>query len=194
LASPRDVAVLIGSIRKDSHTLKVTQALIRIAPPSLRLEIVEIRQLPYYNQDHEQSPPPEVVAFRERVRRADAVLFATPEYNRSVPGVLKNAVDTASRPRGHNMWGGKPGAVISVTPGQYGAMGANHHLRQSLVAVGLATLSLPEVYIAHAGDLFDEKGEIKVEPVQKLLGTFVEKFAAWIETVLATAPGVSPTK
>jgi len=178
--------VFVGSIRNDSHTRKVTQAVMRMAPASLKLEIVEIRQLPFYNPDHEQSPPPDVVAFRERVRRAEAALFATPEYNRSVPGVLKNAVDTGSRPSGHNTWGGKPAAVISVTPGQYGAMGANHHLRQSLMAVGLATMPLPEVYIVHAGDLFDEKGEIKVEPVAKLLGTFIERFAAWIEMVLAT--------
>jgi chromate reductase len=187
VAIPRDVAVFVGSIRKDSHTRRVTHAVMRMAPPSLRMELVEIRQLPHYNPDDEDPAPPVVAAFRERVRAADAVLFATPEYNRGVPGVLKNAVDTASRPRGHNVWAGKPGAVFSVTPGQYGAMASNLSLRQTLAIVDVPTMPMPETYIARAEELFDERGEITVEPVRKLLGQFVHHFEAWIERIAGAA-------
>jgi chromate reductase len=125
----RDVAVLVGSLRRESFTRKMALALIGLAPPTLRLEIVEIKQLALYDEDLEQQPPASWVAFRDRVRRADAVLFATPEYNRSVPGVLKNAIDVGSRPYGSSVWQGKPGAVMSVSPGAIGGFGANHHLR-----------------------------------------------------------------
>jgi chromate reductase, NAD(P)H dehydrogenase (quinone) len=133
MATRRKVAVLIGSLRKDSFSRKTAKALISLAPAGLELEIAEIGELPLYNQDDDAQPPAASVAFKARIAAADAVLFVTPEYNRSVPGVLKNAIDIASRPYGNSAWNGKPGAVISVTPGGLGAFGANHHLRQSLV-------------------------------------------------------------
>lgn len=175
-----DVAVLVGSLRKDSLNRKMAKALIAIAPPSLKLEIVDIGQLPHYNHDFENDLPSEVIAFRQRIAAADALLFVTPEYNRSVPGVLKNAIDVGSRPSGRNSWGGKPGAVISITTGALGAFGANHHLRQSLVAVNVAAMAQPEAYIGNGGKLFDEQGQL-VDATRELMNKFLLAFAQWIE-------------
>src|ERR1700682_1352926 len=119
----REVAVLVGSLRKESFTRKMAHALIELAPAELKLKIVEIGQLPHYNQDLDTAIPPAAwVAFRDQVRPAHGVVFATPEYNRSVPGVLKNAIDVGSRPHGHSAWEGKPGAVISVSLGAIGGL------------------------------------------------------------------------
>src|ERR1700742_13689 len=131
MTTTRDIAVIVGSLRKESFNLRMAKALIGLAPPELKLDIVPIGDLPLYNQDLEASPPQPWVQFRDRVRPAAGVLFITPEYNRSVPGVLKNAIDVGSRPYGKSVWDKKPGAIISVTPGPLGAFGANHHLRQS---------------------------------------------------------------
>eukprot|EP01034_Spumella_vulgaris_P002401 gene2401-3123_t len=128
------IAVLVGSLRKQSINRKVAQALAQLAPANLKLSIVEIGELPLYNEDLDGSAPPAAYStFRQQVAAADAVLFVTPEYNRSVPAALKNAIDVGSRPYGQSVWSGKPGAVISVSPGAIGGFGANHHLRQSLV-------------------------------------------------------------
>jgi chromate reductase len=131
-----NVCVLVGSLRKASFSGMLANALMAVAPSSMDLEVVEIGQLPFYNQDLERlidSPPAPWAAFRQRVKAADAVLFVTPEYNRSVPAVLKNALDVGSRPYGSSVWDCKPGAIVSSSPGAIGAFGANHHLRQSLV-------------------------------------------------------------
>jgi chromate reductase len=181
----RKVAVLVGSLRKESFTRKVANALARVAPPSLKLEIVEIANVSNYNQDLEETPPADWTAFRDRIRAADAVLFATPEYNRSVPGVLKNAIDVASRPYGKSAWNGKPGAVISVSPGQLSGFGANHHLRQSLVFLNVPTMQQPEAYIGGADKLFDQNGSLTNESTRKFLQNFMTSFAAWVELVLA---------
>ena len=155
MATKRNVAVIVGSLRKESYNRKMAQALTGLAPPEIELGIEEIRNLPFYNQDDEANPPPEVVAFKERIARSDAVLFVTPEYNRSVPGVLKNAIDVASRPYGKSAWSGKPAAIISVSPGAIGSFGANHHLRQSLVFLDMPALQQPEAYITNCARLFD---------------------------------------
>jgi chromate reductase len=177
-----DVAVLVGSLRKGSFSRMMAQALAAVAPESLRLEIVEIRDLPLYDQDlDEGNPPAPWVAFRERVRRADAVLFVTPEYNRSVPGALKNAIDVGSRPYGKSAWDGKPGAVVSVSPGALAAFGANHHLRQSLVFLNVPAMPQPEAYIGGAGELFDAEGKLTKEGTREFLRKFMQAFAAWIE-------------
>jgi chromate reductase len=183
MASARDVAVLVGSLRRESLNRKLANALRDLAPPSLSLDIVEIRDLALYDEDLEASEPPAWAAFRARIKRADAVLFVTPEYNRSVPGVLKNAIDVGSRPYGRNVWNGKPGAVASLSPGAIGAFGANHHLRQSLVFLNVPTLQQPEVYIGGAGDLFDPSGRITKEATSKFLTQFLGAFADWIEHV-----------
>jgi chromate reductase len=140
----RTVAVLVGSLRKESLNRKMANALRRMAPTSLALELVEIRDLPPYDEDLEAAVPPAWRTFRDRIRSMDALLFVTPEYNRSVPGLLKNAIDVGSRPYGQSVWSGKPGAVVSVSPGAIGGFGANHHLRQSLVFLNVPTLQQPE--------------------------------------------------
>jgi chromate reductase, NAD(P)H dehydrogenase (quinone) len=161
------------------------RTLAALAPAELQLEIVEIGQLPLYNQDDDDNgtPRPEWVSFRERVRPADAVLFVTPEYNRSVPGVLKNAIDVGSRPYGQSVWNGKPGAVISVSPGAIGGFGANQHLRQSCVFLNVPMMQQPEAYIGGAATLFDKEGNITNESTRNFLKSFIEAFAVWIEKV-----------
>lgn len=186
MATPRDVAVFVGSLRKESFNRKMALALAQLAPPSLKLEIVEIGQLSLYNQDEDANPPASWVALRDRVRRADAVLFVTPEYNRSVPGVLKNAIDIASRPYGQNSFDGKPGAVISVSPGAISGFGANHHLRQSLVFLNVQTLQQPEAYIGGAAQLFDADGKIANPATREFLIKFMQAFASLIEKHVAS--------
>jgi chromate reductase, NAD(P)H dehydrogenase (quinone) len=175
-----DVAVFVGSLRKDAFSRKVANALATLGPPSLKLSIVEIGHLPLYNQDDEASPPAAWISFRTRVKAADAVLFVTPEYNRSVPAALKNALDVASRPYGQSAWNGKPGAVVSVSPGPLGGFGANHHLRQSLVFLNVPAMQQPEAYVGSAADLFDERGAIVNRGTSEFLGNFMVAFAAWV--------------
>lgn len=176
----RDVAVIVGSLRKDSINRKIANALAELAPADVKLSIVEIAQLPIYNQDGDDKPPAEWTAFRERIRAADAVLFVTPEHNRSVPSALKNAIDIGSRPYGKSAWNGKPGAVISASPGAGGGFGANHHLRQSLVFLNIPTMAQPEAYVGGADKLFDSGGKLVNEGTRKFLKDFVQSYAAWI--------------
>lgn len=179
----RDVAILVGSLRKESFTRKVAKSIAAMGGEKLAFRFVEIGALPLYNQDLEtDAPPAEWVKFRDAVRPAEAVLFATPEYNRSVPGVLKNAIDVGSRPYGKSVFHLKPAAVVSVTGGALGAFGANHHLRQSLVFLDMPALPQPEIYIGHVAKLLNEQGEVGNEDTKKLLRLFVDAFAAWIET------------
>ena len=185
MSAPRDIVVIVGSLRKESLNRKTARALIEIAPPALKLEIAEIGQLPLFNEDREAEPPREWVDFRERVRRAQGVVFVTPEYNRSMPGVLKNAIDVASRPHGKNCWDAKPGAVVSVSPGAIGGFGANHHLRQSLVFLNVPTLQQPEAYIGGAAKLFDDAGRLTNDSTREFLGKFMQAYAAWVERLLA---------
>jgi chromate reductase, NAD(P)H dehydrogenase (quinone) len=181
--SQKRVAVLVGSLRKQSFTRKTAQTLAAVAPTNLKLDIIEIGQLPLYNEDDEHAPPASWLAFREAVRAASAVLFVTPEYNRSVPAALKNAIDVGSRPYGKSVWDAKPGAVVSVSPGAIGGFGANHHLRQSLVFLNVPTMQQPEAYIGGAAKLFDDKGEMTNEGTRKFFQSFMEAFAKWIEKV-----------
>ncbi len=175
------VAVLVGSLRRDSLNRKMALAMIELAQPSLQMEIVDISQLPLYNEDNDQGKaPPAYDAFRSRMATVDAVLFVTPEYNRSVPAVLKNALDVGSRPYGKSIWSGKPGAIVSVSPGALGGFGANHHLRQSLVFLNVPMLQQPEAYIGGAAQLFDAAGKLTNESTRGFLQTFVNTFAAWI--------------
>jgi chromate reductase, NAD(P)H dehydrogenase (quinone) len=141
---------------------------------------VPILDLPLYNPDIESAPPQQWVNFRARVGKADAILFVTPEHNRSVPAALKNALDLASRPHGANAWDGKPAAVVSASPGAIGGFGANHHLRQSLVYLNMPAMAQPEAYIGHADKLFDEKGQLTNEGTGKFLGDFLTAFDNWV--------------
>jgi len=180
MSAVRDIAVFVGSLRKESLNRKLAKALAELAPSSLKLEIVEIGQLPLYNQDFDEDPSSVYVEFRARVRAADGVLFVTPEYNRSVPGALKNALDVASRPYGQSAWNGKPGAVISASPGAIGGFGANHHLRQSLVFLNVPAMQQPEAYIGGADKLFDASGKLANDGTRKFLQQFIKAFANWV--------------
>ena len=181
MSQARRVAVIVGSLRKESFNRKMAMALPALAPPGLNFEIAEIRDLPLYNQDDDANPPAPSAAFKKKIQEADAVLFVTAEYNRSVPGVLKNAIDIASRPYGQSAWDGKPGAVISVSPGAIGGFGANHHLRQSLTFLNIPVLQQPEAYIGGAGDLFDDQGGIKKEDTKAFVTKFLAAFGQWVE-------------
>lgn len=173
------VAVVVGSLRKASFNRKVALALAELAPSNLKLNIVEIGDLALYNEDIDVEPPASYKTFREQIRNSDAVLFVTPEYNRSVPGVLKNAIDVGSRPYGQSAWSGKPGAVISVSPGAVGGFGANHHLRQSLVFLDVPCMQQPEAYIGGAATLFDDNGKLS-DKVRPFLQTFIDTYAEWV--------------
>lgn len=175
------IGVVVGSLRKESWNRRVARALVQMAPASLQFEFVEIGSLCLYNQDLDPQPPAEWTEFRQKLKSFDGILFATPEYNRSVPGVLKNAIDIGSRPSKENSWNAKPCAVISVTPGNLGAFGANHHLRQSLVALNMPTMPQPEVYLSGAAKLFNDQGKIENESTQKILQSFIDAFAKWME-------------
>jgi chromate reductase len=156
--------------------------LAKLAPESLQLEIVEIRDLPLYDQDLEAAPPAAWLTFRERIRRARAVLFVTPEYNRSVPACLKNAIDVGSRPPGQSSWSGVPCAVVSVTPGALGGFGANHHLRQSFVFLNMPVMQQPEAYIGGSANVFKPEGGFVNDATGDLMQRFMRTFAAWIES------------
>ena len=176
-----DVAVIVGSLRKDSINRKLANALAGVAPAALKLSIVEIGHLPIYNQDGDENPPAEWTAFRERIGAADAVLFVTPEHNRSVPAALKNAIDIGSRPYGKSAWSGKPGAVVSASPGGIGGFGANHHLRQSLVFLNVPAMAQPEAYIGGADKLFDANGKLVNDGTRNFLESFMRAYASWID-------------
>jgi chromate reductase len=177
------IAVIVGSLRKESFNLKTAKALIALAPESLSLEILNISNLPMFNEDLEGTPPKEWEVLREQIRAADGLLFLTPEYNRSVPGVLKNAIDVGSRPYGKNSWNGKPAAIVSVSIGNICGFGANHHLRQSLVFVNVPTMAQPEAYIGGASALFDESGNLNNESTKEFLKDFMSAFEKWVSTI-----------
>lgn len=176
------IAILVGSLRKDSFNRRMAKVLIKLSPDSLTLEIVEIGELPLYNQDLDDNPPGAWVEFRQRIKQFDGVLFVTPEYNRSVPGVLKNAIDVGSRPYGKSVWDGKPGAVLSVSPGAIGGFGANHHLRQSMVFLNVPVMQQPEAYIGNAANLFDEEGNLTSDLTREHAAKFMRAFATWVAT------------
>ncbi|HMI83447.1 MAG TPA: NADPH-dependent FMN reductase [Polyangiaceae bacterium] len=181
MTTARHVVVLVGSLRQESLNRKVAQVLVELAASSLKLEIVEIGHLPLYNMDLESNVPEAWASFRDTVRRAEAALFVTPEYNRTVPGVLKNAIDVGSRPYGKSVWSKKPAAVVSVSPGAMGAFGANHCVRQSLVFLDMPAMQQPEAYIGGADKLFDSSGKLTSDSTRELLKKFVDAFAAWVE-------------
>jgi chromate reductase len=187
MSQVRTVAVLVGSLRKDSASRKVAKAITALAPKTLQFRFVEIGDLPFFDQDLEAAPPAQWTRFRGEVTSADAVLFVTPEYNRSVPGVLKNAVDVGSRPYGQSVFNGKPAAVVSTSMGALAGFGANHHLRQSLAFLNMPTLAQPEAYIGNSLSLFDESGELVNENTADFLRGFGQAFAGWIEAQLAPA-------
>ena len=180
MPQPYRVAVVIGSLRKQAFSLRLGEALAKLAPDTLKLEIVTLHDLSFYNQDLEASAPPDWVAFRDKIKSADAVLFITPEYNRSIPGVLKNAIDVGSRPYGQSAFDKKPAGVVSNSPGAIGAFGANHHLRQCLTFLNMPVLQQPEAYVGGIGDAFDQQGDLVKEPLREFLQKYIDAFAGWV--------------
>ena len=177
------IAVIVGSLRHESYSKKIAKNVATLFPDKYETEFIPIGSLPLYNQalDEDNDVPDPWVTFREKVKKCDAVLFVTPEYNRSVPGVLKNAIDIGSRPVTDSAWKGKPAAIISNAPGNLSGFGANHHLRQSLVFLDMPLVQQPEVYLANVTKILDENGKINNDDTIQFLQTFVDAFTDLID-------------
>ena len=174
------IAVIVGSLRKDSFNRKLATALAALAPADFTFEQVRIDDLPLYNQDHDGAPPAEVTRLKETIQSAQGLLFLTPEYNRSIPGVLKNAIDHASRPYGQSVWGGKPAGVLGVSVGAIGTALAQQHLRNILAYLDVPTLGQPEAFIQAKEGLFDDAGNIGAGS-KEFLQAWVNKYVAWVK-------------
>lgn len=181
MATPHNVVVIVGSLRKESFTLKIANALAKLAPDTLKLNVVTLHDLSFFNQDLEAAPPADWVAFREKLQKSSGVLFVTPEYNRSIPGVLKNAIDVGSRPYGKSSFLGKPIGIVSNSPGPLGGVVAAMNLKQLLPGIVGPIMGQPEIYLNAVADGFDDKGELTKESLQKVLHQYIEAFAAFVE-------------
>lgn len=168
-----------GSLRKQSFNVSALKAAQQEVPAGAQLEIADIDDIPLYNQDLEQDLPPAVAALKQKIRDADAILFATPEYNYSVPGVLKNVIDWCSRPYGQSAWEGKPAAILGASPGMLGTARAQYHLRQVLVSLNLHVLNRPEVMIAGAADKFNDSGKLTDEKTREFIGKQMKALVEW---------------
>ncbi|MGK4569326.1 NADPH-dependent FMN reductase [Flavobacterium sp. 3HN19-14] len=175
------IIALSGSLRRDSYTTKLVKAFQKSAPEDVALELIEIGNLPFINEDLEKDLPESVKAFHEKIRESEAVLFATPEYNRSYSPVLKNAIDWGSRPEGQNHWNNKPAAAIGCSPYSLGAFGAVNHLRQVMMYVNLLTLQEPEFYLSKASCFLGEDGNVSDPETQNHIDAFWIAFTDWIE-------------
>lgn len=177
----KKIAVLVGSLRKESYNRKIANELIRLADGKLDLQIVEIGNLSLYNEDSDQNPPQEWTDFRQQIKDSDGILIVSPEYNRTIPGALKNAIDVGSRPYGSSVWPGKPGAVVTSSISSLGGLAANHHIRQAFVFVDVPLMQQPEAYIGNASKIFGEDGKTVVKDTEKFLQNFVDAFQKWVE-------------
>lgn len=176
------IAVIVGSLRRASTNRQLALALTSLAPADFSFDFVEIGGLPLYSQDYDADFPEVAREFKKKIAAADGLLFVTPEYNRSVPGVLKNALDWASRPWGHSVWAGKPGAVVGTSPGATGTGLAQQHLRNVLAYLDVATLGQPEMFIKHNAAVIDESGKILNDDSRKFFQAFVDRYVAWVKT------------
>ena len=181
MATPHGVVVIVGSLRKESFTLKVAKALAKLAPDTLKLDVVTLHGISFFNQDLEAAPPADWVAFREKLQKSNGVLFVTPEYNRSIPGVLKNAIDVGSRPYGKSSFLGKPIGIVSNSPGPLGGVSAAKHLQNILPGISGPIMGQPETYLNAVGDAFDDKGNLTKESLQTVLQQYLGAFAAFVE-------------
>src|SRR5580658_3479371 len=181
MATPHPIVAIVGSLRKESFSLKIANALARLAPASLKLDVVTLHGISFFNQDLEAAPPADWVAFREKIQKSDGVIFVTPEYNRAIPGVLKNAIDVASRPYGKSSFLGKPTGIVSNSPGPLGGVNAAKSLQNILPGITGPILGQPEVYLNNVGDAFDEKGNLIKESLQKVLQQYINAFAAFVQ-------------
>jgi chromate reductase, NAD(P)H dehydrogenase (quinone) len=181
MAAPHPIVVLVGSLRKESFSLKIANALAKFAPASLKLDVTTLHGLSFFNQDLEGNPPADWLALREKIQASNGVLFVTPEYNRSIPGVLKNAIDVASRPYGKSSFMGKPVGIVSNSPGPLGGVSAAKHLQNILPGISGPILGQPEIYLNAVGDAFDDKGECTKDSLKTVLEAYLAAFAAFIE-------------
>src|ERR1700761_3296431 len=181
MSTPHHILVIAGSLRKESFTLKIANALAKLAPPTLKLDVVTPHGISFFNQDLEANPPADWLAFREKIQKSAGVIFVTPEYNRAIPGVLKNAIDVASRPYGKSSFLGKPTGIISNSPGPLGGVNAAKSLQNILPGITGPIMGQPETYLTMVGDAFNDKGELVKESLQKVLEQFLAAFAAWVE-------------
>ena len=180
-----NIAIIVGSLRKDSVNRKVAQTMCAIRDDSLECTIVEIGDLPLFNQDLEATPPEAWVKFRDAIRPMDGVLFVTPEYNRGIPGALKNAIDVGSRPYGQSVFAKKPAAIVTASPGGTGGFGCNHQLRQCCVFLDMPMMAQPEAYLGHVtDDSFDSAGQLKDGPLKDVVTGLAHAFAGWVDLII----------
>lgn len=178
------IAILVGSLRKESINRKIALSVADFAKGTLDCRIVEIGDLPLYNEDIDVNPPSQYQRFRDEIGAADGVLFCTPEYNRGLPGAIKNALDVGSRPYGQSVWDKKPAAIISASPSAVGGFGANHQLRQSCVFLNMPMMQQPEVYLGHVtADKFDESGRLHDGPLKDFVIEVATAFAGWVDLI-----------
>jgi chromate reductase, NAD(P)H dehydrogenase (quinone) len=182
---PRQIGYIVGSLRKESFNRKLASALIKLAPPDFIFKELKIGDQPLFNQDDEKSQAPEVQRLKSELRAVDAVLFITPEYNRSVPGVLKNALDNASRPHGQNAWAGKPAGIVGISIGPVSTAAAQLHLRTILAYLDMPTLAQPEAYLQHREGFFDEAGNFGNAETRKFMHGWMDKYVAWVKKFTA---------
>ena len=175
-----NIVVIAGSLRKDSFSLKIANAIAKLAPASLKLEVVTLAGISFFNQDLEGAPPADWLAFREKLQKSDGVIFVTPEYNRAIPGVLKNAIDVASRPYGKSSFNGKPVGIISNSPGPLGGVSAAKTLQNILPGIAGPILQQPEIYLNAVGDAFDAEGNLTKESLKAVLQAYIDAFAAHV--------------
>jgi len=179
------IAIIVGSLRKDSLNRKVAQSICALRNDNLDCSMIEIGDLPLYNQDSDANPPEQYVRFRKEVTAADGVLFVSPEYNRGIPGVLKNAIDVGSRPYGQSAFDKKPAAIVTASPGSIGGFGANHQIRQACVFLNMPVMQQPEAYLGHVtDDSFDQDGCLKEGPLKELVSGLAHAFAGWVEAII----------
>jgi chromate reductase len=181
MANPHHVVVIVGSLRKESFSLKIANALAKLAPETLKLDVTTLHGISFFNQDLEAAPPADWLAFREKLQKSNGVLFVTPEYNRSIPGVLKNAIDVGSRPYGKSSFLEKPIGIISNSPGPLGGVNAAKHLQNIMPGIAGSIMGQPEIYLNAVGDAFDDKGNLTKESLQKVLQQYIDAFAAFVE-------------
>jgi chromate reductase len=181
MATPHNIAVIVGSLRKESFTLKIANALAKVAPDTLKLHVISLHGISFFNQDQEAAPPADWLAFREKIQKSNGVIFVTPEYNRSIPGVLKNAIDVASRPYGKSSFLGKPIGILSNSPGPLGGVSAAKHLQNILPGISGSILGQPEIYLNGVGDAFDDKGELTKESLREVLKQYINAYASFVD-------------
>ena len=182
---PYKIAILVGSLREGSINRKVARSICALRGDNLDCSMIEIGDLPLYNQDLDSNPPEQWVRFRQHIAAADGVLFVSPEYNRGIPGVLKNAIDVGSRPYGQSVFDKKPAAIVTASPGSIGGFGSNHQIRQAAVFLNMPVMQQPEAYLGHVGeDSFDESGCLKDGPVKDLVTVLAHAFSGWVDMIL----------